>query len=199
MHPTKAIASLLALALVLSSCGKAAETAVEAPKKTEFAFETKKFSEFPKTAVVEKIGRIVGSSTVTVTSQGVGRIEGIAVKEGSTIKKGQVIARLSDTVANYSIKHEQAANGIDTVDSNIESTKLTLDKAVSDSEIALSRAKIDYERTVSDSVKQLEKAERDTEKTSVSSTGSDAQTAIAKAELDYENLKASNAKTIENF
>lgn len=199
MQSTKALASFLALALILSSCGKAADTVVETPKKTEFAFETMKFSEFPKTSVVEKIGRIVGSSTVTVTSQGVGRIEGIAVKEGSTIRKGQVIARLSDTVANYSIRHEQAANGIDSVDSNIESTRLTLEKAVSDSEIALSRSKIDYERTVADSEKQLEKALRDTEKTSVSSSGSDAQTSIAKAELDYENLKASNAKTIENF
>lgn len=199
MNASKTLASALALAVVLSSCGKAAETVVETPKKTEFAFETKKFSEFPKTATVEKIGRIVGSSTVTVASQGVGRIDSILVKEGSSVKKGQVIARLADTIANYGIKHEQAANGVDTVDANVDSTKISLDKAVSDAEIALDRAKIDYERTVSDAEKQLEKAKRDTEKTSVSSSGSDAQSSIAKAELDYENLKASNAKTIENF
>ncbi|MFB0964988.1 MAG: biotin/lipoyl-binding protein [Patescibacteria group bacterium] len=199
MNATKSLASVLALALVLSSCGKAADTATTAPKKTDFLYETKKFSEFPKTAVVEKIGRVVGSSAVTVSSQGVGRIESVFVKEGASVKKGQVIARLSDTVANYGIRHEQAANGIDTVDANFDSTKISLDKAVSDAEIALDRAKIDYEKTVADSEKQLEKARRDTEKASVSATGSDAQASLAKAQLDYENLKASNAKTIENF
>lgn len=200
MNATKTLASALALAVFLSSCGKAEEpTVAEAPKKTEFLFETKKFSEFPKTSTIEKIGRIVGSSSVTVTSQGNGRIESIALKEGSSVKKGQTIVRLADSVANYGLKRQQAANGVENAEVTIESTKITLDKAVSDAEIALSRAKIDYDRTVADSEKQLEKAKRDAEKNMVSATGSDAQATIAKAELDYRNLKASNAKTIENF
>ena len=121
------------------------------------------------------------------------------MKEGDSVRKGQVVAYLSDTVANYGLRHEQSANGVDSAEVTIESTKISLDKAVSDAEIALSRAKIDYERTLSDAEKQLEKAKRDAEKASVSASGSDAQTTIAKAELDYQNLVSSNAKTIENF
>lgn len=199
MTAQKIVAAGISAAILLSSCGKVPEVPSVSDQKTEFLFETQRFSEFPKIATVEKIGRIVGSSAVTVPSQGIGRIEAVLVKEGDFVRKGQPMFRLSDTVANYSIRYEQSANGLESADVNYESTKISLDKAVSDAEIALSRAKIDYERTVSDAEKQLEKARRDAEKASVSSTGSDAQTTLAKAELDYANLVASNAKTIENF
>ncbi len=199
MNAQRILAAGLSAILLLSSCGKAPADSPSSAEKTEFLFETRKFSEFPRVATVEKIGRIVGSSSVSVASQGIGRIESVLVKEGDFVRKGQPIARLSDTVANYSIRYEQSANGLESVDANYESTKISLDKAVSDSEIALERARIDYGRTVSDAEKQLEKARRDAEKSSVSSSGSDAQTTLAKAELDYSNLVLSNAKTIENF
>jgi multidrug efflux pump subunit AcrA (membrane-fusion protein) len=198
MRLFKPFAAFLAASVVLSSCGTVVDTAPSS-EKTAFFFESRKFSEFPKTAEIRKIGRIVGSSSVTVTSQGIGRIESLPLKEGATVKKGQVIASLSDTVANYALRYDQAQNGVRNAAVNAESTEIALNKAVADAETNLSRVQIDYDRTVADAAKQLEKAKRDTEKTTLSFTGSDSQTALAKAELDYENLKKSNAKTIENY
>ena len=106
---------------------------------------------------------------------------------------------LSDTTANYNLRREQAVNGVKTVDVNIASTKITLDKAVSDAKNAMDRASSSYASIKEDSVKQLEKAQRDANKAIVSATGSDAQVTLEKLKLDFENLKKSNATTISNY
>lgn len=120
-------------------------------------------------------------------------------KEGASVSKGQSLARLADTVANYSLRYEQANNLLASSEANEESTRISVDKAVTDAETALERAKIEYERTLADSEQQLAKAERDSSKTSLALSGSDSQSAIAKAELDLSNLRSSNATTIANY
>lgn len=196
----KSLTVTVTAALIFTSCGKIEEApSTNSPEKSSFFFESQKFREFSKTAEIEKIGRIVGSSAVTVTSQGNGRIVALPFKEGMYVRKGEALARLTDTIGNYSLRFDQAKNGLKNTEVTIESTKISLDKAVSDAEIALSRAQIDYERTLADAEKQLEKAKRDSERTVLNSSGSDSQSTLAKAELDYRNLLESNAKTIENY
>lgn len=70
---------------------------------------------------------------------------------------------------------------------------------MSDAKFALYKAQIDYTSLENDSLKKLEKANRDAEKSVISTTGSEARIALEKAELDYENLKSSNIQTIKNF
>lgn len=106
---------------------------------------------------------------------------------------------LQDTTANYDIRLEQAQNALKNTEVSVESTKLQLDKTISDANFALSKARADLQMIQDDSAKKLEKAERDVNKSLVTATGSDADVALQKAELDYENLKASNIQTIKNF
>jgi multidrug resistance efflux pump len=106
---------------------------------------------------------------------------------------------LEDTTANYDIRLEQAQNALKNAEVSIESTKLQLDKTISDAQFALSKARADFQMMQDDSAKKLEKAERDVNKSLITATGSDAKVTLEKAELDYENLKASNIQTIKNL
>ena len=193
----KIIALGLSSLIILSSCGT--EVVQTKEEKKPFQVSVKSVEDFTKGYTKDKSGRLVGSSTIALTSQGVGRVTSIAVKEGATVKKGQLLVSLTDTTANYGIRQNQAENTVKTADVNIASTKLTLDKAVDDAKNALARAESSYNTTKRDSEKQLEKSRRDAAKAVVSSTGSDAQIALSKAELDFENLKKSNITTISNY
>lgn len=121
------------------------------------------------------------------------------MKEGASVKKGQVLVYLTDTTANYDIKLDQSRNGLKNTEVSAESTRLALDKTIADTKFALEKAKSDYSALNEDSVKKLEKAERDLNKSIVSATGSDAKIALEKSQLDYENLKESNVQTIKNL
>lgn len=55
--------------------------------KKPFLIDTKLAKDFAKNYTIEKSGRLVGSSTISLTSQGVGRVSSIAVKEGASVKK----------------------------------------------------------------------------------------------------------------
>ncbi len=202
----KILASALLLPFVLTSCGTPVETAKTEDAKMPFYIETQLAKEFPKNYTIEKTGRLVGSSTISLASQGIGRVQAINVHEGSVIKKGQLLVSLSDTVANYDLKASQAANGLASTRNAADSTRLALDKTVADALIALNKAKADYETAKQDGAKRLEKAQRDATKSDINSSTSDATTTIAqleanlsKAQLDYENLKKSNVQTLLNY
>ena len=106
---------------------------------------------------------------------------------------------MTDTTANYDIRLDQSRNALKNAQVTVESTRLQLDKAITDAKFALDKAKSDYRTVEEDSAKKLEKAQRDANKSIVSATGSDAKIALEKAQLDYENLKASNIQTIKNL
>lgn len=106
---------------------------------------------------------------------------------------------MTDTTANYDIRLDQSRNALKNAQVTVESTRLSLEKAITDTKFALEKARSDYTTMTNDTAKKLEKAQRDASKAIVSATGSDAKIALEKAELDYKNLKASNIQTIANF
>lgn len=67
----KTLAASIVAAISLSACSKPADPSDSATEtqKTDFAFESRPFGDFSKTSYVEKIGRAVAASTVTVASQ----------------------------------------------------------------------------------------------------------------------------------
>lgn len=164
-----------------------------------FLVDTKLAKDFVKSYTLEKSGRLVGSSTIVLSSQGVGRVSSIALKEGASVKKGQTLVFLTDTTANYDIRLKQARNALKNAEVSIESTRLGLDKTISDMKFALDKVNTDYNTLVEDSAKKLEKAQRDANKSIISATGSEAQLALDKAMLDLENLKSANIQTIKNI
>lgn len=83
----KIIASLLLSVFLLTSCGTAKTTEITSGTKKSFIVNTQLAKDFTKTYTLEKSGRLVGSSTIVLASQGVGRVTSIGVKEGATVKK----------------------------------------------------------------------------------------------------------------
>ena len=82
----KIISTTAILSIILVSCG--APVPVEKEKeKIPFSVTTTSFGNFPETYEIEKTGRLTGSSIVTLTSQGVGRVDRVLVREGATVKK----------------------------------------------------------------------------------------------------------------
>ena len=82
----KIITLAFLIPFVLSACGNP-EVTKEEPKKIPFSVEVREFGTFPQSYTLEKTGRLVGSSTISLTSQGIGRVSQVLVKEGSNVKK----------------------------------------------------------------------------------------------------------------
>ena len=75
------IALALTTSLLLSSCGSAPVTSTDTTKKIPFAVETRELGSFPTSYTLEKTGRLVGSSSINLASQGIGRVDAVLVKE----------------------------------------------------------------------------------------------------------------------
>ncbi len=67
----KIIATFLLGSLLLTSCGKVAPVEKVAEAKKPFLIDTKLAKDFTKNYTLEKSGRLVGASTIALTSQGV--------------------------------------------------------------------------------------------------------------------------------
>jgi multidrug efflux pump subunit AcrA (membrane-fusion protein) len=83
----KLITSLLFSIFLLTSCGTTVPTETITEAKKPFIVDIKLAKDFTKTYTLEKSGRLVGSSTIVLASQGVGRVSSISIKEGTTVKK----------------------------------------------------------------------------------------------------------------
>ncbi|MFK7780243.1 MAG: biotin/lipoyl-binding protein [Candidatus Gracilibacteria bacterium] len=175
----KKILYILILSLFLFSCSNEIEE-MEVVKK-DFFIETKKIDDFPKDLAFKKTGKVSSSQDIKLSSQVSGRVGNIYVKEGEEIKKGNIISRLEDNIANYGLSLERAQNALDKARINYESTENQLDKNISDLKINLDNLKIDEYN--SKSSLELEKIDNTAKKMA----------------LDYENLKISNVQTIEGF
>lgn len=198
--------SILVIAGFLTSCGAPAATTPTEPAKIPFTIKTQTFDTFPTEYTVQKTGRLVGSSSISMTAQGVGRVNSVLVKEGAKVKKGQILVELKDTTANYDLRLSQATNGLSSNINSAESTRVSLDKSVSDAKIAVERAELDYATTVSTTQNNLDKAIRDAGKSSLDQTSSDAnvtlkqlEASLDKAKLDYQNLIVANQQTLLNY
>ena len=83
----KIISGALISMLVLTSCGAPKPEVVVRDTKKPFLVDTKMAKDFTKNYTIEKSGRLVGTSTITLASQGVGRVTSVAVREGASVKK----------------------------------------------------------------------------------------------------------------
>ena len=142
----KKILSLFLVALfTLSACSKAEEQLAVTVEKKPFYIET--FSVWKKieTYTVEKAARLVAASSLTLASESQWEVTTIYVKEGQKIKKWMPLVWLKDTVNSYDIRLAQAQNALKIQDANIASTKLALEKAVTDTQIGYEQAKKNYD------------------------------------------------------
>lgn len=102
--------------------------------------KVKTLAEFSRQLTLEKPGTIVSSQDIQVTSQANGKVARILVKEGDTVKGGQPIVQLSDTIASYKLQAERAKNGLDRAILTKTQTETTLNQQIQQAENAYKQA-----------------------------------------------------------
>lgn len=165
----KIISATLLTLFILSSCTKADIAVVTQQEKTPFYITTKSVWKKTESYSVEKPARLTAGSSLTLAAESMGEITSIAAKEWQKIRKWTKLVTLKDTVNSYDIRLAQAKNGLSVQDATLESSKISLDRAISDSQIAYEQAKRSYD------------------------------TLIAKNPLVYDALVNTNQKTIDNL
>ena len=163
--------SIVLISLILSGCSKAEDTpwVITPITKKPFSIETQIIGKKKESYSVEKSARLTAGSALTLSTESVGEVSAITVKEGSSIKRGTRLISLRDTVNSYDIRVAQAQNSVSIQDAGIESTKLNLERSIFDSQIAYDQAKRTYD------------------------------TLVAKTSLSYDTLVNSNQKTLDNI
>lgn len=143
----KKIVSLLLILAFFASCSQKTEEMVwkNATTKPDFMLELQSFDSFWKNAEIKKVWKVDGSQDLKILSQALWKISKIHVKEWQKVLAWQTLISLTDSIANYWINLERALNSLDRSKINYDSTQLTLDKQVFDSEIALEKLNSSYE------------------------------------------------------
>jgi multidrug efflux pump subunit AcrA (membrane-fusion protein) len=181
--------------------------------KQDFFVEAQKLEDFPADYRIKKVGKLSSSQSVKLSSNAVGRITSIKVKEGQSVKSGQLLATLADNIGSYNLNVERASNAISRAKINYDSQKIALDKQVADSNLLLARLGknlVNLEKTNAQNITRnmndseninseasLEKIELSVAK--IEQNMEKIAQNIEKLELDAENVKMSNRETINGF
>ncbi len=109
-----------------------------------FLIQTTNLEDVNQDIQVQKAGKLMGSSNITVTAQVNGRVEAINVREWQYIGPWSVLVLLSDTVGNYSIQVERAEVWLERANLNYQQSELQLSKSIVDAQNSLEKAQNDY-------------------------------------------------------
>ncbi len=96
---------LVLFALLVFSEKKAIQ---EASTQTGAIPQTKTLADVTHQLMLEKPGKIVSTQDILVTAQANGKVAKILAKAGDSVKGGQPIVQLADTVASYKLQVERA-------------------------------------------------------------------------------------------
>ncbi|MDP2091206.1 MAG: biotin/lipoyl-binding protein [Candidatus Gracilibacteria bacterium] len=202
----KKILSLIVLLFIfLSSCSKE-DNILDNLKKQDYIIKTKNINDFTGSLLLEKTGKLGSSQDIKVSSQVSGRIKKIYVKEGSQVKINDTIAIIDDNISNYNLVLEKSKNSLDKAKNSYESTKISLDKQIFDSQIAVEKLDLKIESFKKDYSENLKKAQNELQNTNIinSDTKSSLEiekidNSINKQELDLDNKKIADNETINGF
>lgn len=190
----------------LFSCSWSWETIVIQDAKKEFLIETAPFEYFTNTAVIQKVWKIEWSQDLKISSQANGRVSKIYVKEWEKVTLWQTLVTLQDSVANYGIALERAQNSLERAKLNYDSTELSLEKQIFDTELSLEKLTSNYEavkKNIALDISQAEDTLKNTNSTNADSKSSlqldQLSNSIAKSELDYDNKIIADSEIIQWF
>lgn len=178
-------------AVFLSGCGhpgaKTDEEVVTEVEKQPYYVATRSISDLTSSTMIEKNGKIAGAQAITVTSQVNWRIKSITKRAGETIDSWQQIMALTDHTGSYSFAVQRARASLNSAQSSYNSSKVNLDKAITDSWIAIQQA--ETQQAAADQSWQWS--------TAIQIQQLNEQ--VRKAEFDYETTLLANKQTIDNF
>lgn len=204
----KKIISIVAVSsLLLASCwGAKTEDISKKTEKIPYNVSFITWEQLWNDFTIEKIGRISGAQEIVVNSQTFWKVDSVKFTEWDQVKAGQVIATLKDTVWNLGIRVEQATNSLKRAELSYENTKASMEKAVSDSKLALDQAYNKLELIKATNKNNLDLAESRLKSVDLDSQDSQASIDlmkmaenIEKMELDLDNQKQSNRDQIDSI
>ncbi len=144
------------LILALSACSSSSTTSdsgtgsiTATGGKSPFIIQIVTLSDISGKSVIEKSGRIVASSNLTLTAQSAGEVSKILVREWQSVKAGSSLINLRDSLTNLDLRLEQAENTVEIQSAGIETTRANLEISVENARIAIERAKQAYESLTS--------------------------------------------------
>jgi len=96
---------------------------------------------------LSKIGRLLGSSNISINANSMWTVSQIRVKEGDTVVPWQILVSLNDSIANYGIQLQRTKVWLERTKLNYQQSKTQLDKAVLDAQNSLAQAENNYSIT----------------------------------------------------
>lgn len=147
---------VVSFALVLSWCGNGNEN-----KKQDFFIDLVPFATKNQEVYITKPGKVSGKQDIVVSSQVAGRVKSIEKKDGTLVSGEQLVIAISDTVANYGLQLQRAKNAVSRASLQKEQTKVSLDKSLTDVELALDVAQNNLAVSKITTEQSLKKAELD--------------------------------------
>ena len=197
---------ILSLFLLYSCTWSQENTWSWAVEKWNFLIETQTAWNLNNEYALEKSSKIEAASEIVLTSEATWRVENIAVKEGDNVSKWQNLVYLFDNSMNLNTAYKQAILNLDQAKIQYSNQKLALDKNIEDSELALTKLKLNYENTKKNIEQDVIQAKDNLKNSDVNASGSktslDVQkidNSIAKMEFELETLKKSNKDKIDSF
>lgn len=202
----KQIAILILPIFLLTSCFWGEVKEEKSSEKTEFLLEIKNSSTLEKNYFLEKSSKIEASTSVDILSETSGRVERIAVKEWENVISWQPLVYFYDNSGNINTNYKQAILNLETAKIQYENNKVSLDKAIFDSEMNLEKLKNNFENTKKSFDQDLKQAKNNLENSDVnlkdSKSSLDIQkidNSISKMEFDLETNKKANKDKIDAF
>ena len=193
------LSMILSLFLLYSCTWSQENTWSWAVEKWNFLIETQTAWNLNNEYALEKSSKIEAASEIVLTSEATWRVENIAVKEGDNVSKWQNLVYLFDNSMNLNTAYKQAILNLDQAKIQYSNQKLALDKNIEDSELALTKLKLNYENTKKNIEQDVIQAKDNLKNSDVNASGSktslDVQkidNSIAKMEFELETLKKSN-------
>jgi len=201
------ILSMILSLFFLYSCSWSQENTWSwAVEKWNFLIDTQTAWNLNNDYALEKSSKIEAASEIILTSETTWRVENIAVKEGDNVSKWQNLVYLFDNSMNLNTAYKQAILNLEQAKIQYSNQKLALDKNIEDSELALTKLKLNYENTKKNIEQDVIQAKDNLKNSDVNVSGSktslDVQkidNSIAKMEFELETLKKSNKDKIDSF
>lgn len=183
----KTYALLGILLLILSGCSTST-TEIWNTTKEPFYITTQTFEKMWQKAVLTKHGKILWTNDIVVTAQAMGRVKTLAHQMGEEVEKGTLIIALEDSAGTYTFSAQRAKAALDQAQISYQQTTLSLDKAITDTELALQQAE-----------RQANEAGLDKSGSTASLQVENLEQQASKAAYDYQTKLDADAVTIENF
>ncbi len=200
----KKIIILMISLIFLFWCGKQSND--EDLAKKDFFIKIEKLNSLWNNSYLNKSWKIEWKEDIVLASQAIWRVWKINVKVWDKVKSWQVLINLQDTVANYNLNLKKVENSIEKWNISYDSTKVSLDKQIYDSEIALEKLKNSLETLKENTKIDIAQAKENLTNTNYSWSNSKSSieleklnNSIDKANFDYNNALTSNKEAVENF